>query len=125
MEAKVINISDYIQVEKKSVYQSVSNSGFEKQYIGTESFIEIEDKKQLNDFYVNTPVSHEAMISFIIDYGVKLDETDSKLHKHLARNLQHCISFYGITYYIPNYKFNAKDQEVFDYLIDNNKVYIY
>lgn len=125
MEAKVINISDYIQVEKQSVYKNVSNSSFEKQYNGAETFIEIEDEKQLSDGYVNTPVSHEAMVSFIIDYGVKVDETDSKLYKQLVRNSKHCISFYGITYYIPNYKFSAKDQEVFDYLIDNNKVYIH
>ena len=30
-----------------------------------------------------------------------------------------CIMFYGVKYYLPQYKFNKEEQSLFDYLIEN------
>ena len=108
--SKVIQLQQF-QNKKKSFFKSSVNSDYYVSKSNSEVNVPNGETKEY--------ISNNALVSFIIDYGIKVEKSDSEIYT--KRMLKHykTITFYGINYYL---NFNEFDQEryiIFDYLIKN------
>ena len=105
-------------LNKKSTYSFSSRKNMDSTLVfenSTETYLSNDPSK----FYV----SHEALVNFIIDYGIKVKENESDQYKKFMFSYHICIEFYGIKYYIPFYNFNQKERRIFDHLMAQNQTF--
>jgi hypothetical protein len=65
-------------------------------------------------------ISHESKVSFIIDYGIKIlkDESETRIKLMLANH--RIIEFYGVRYFVPLFRYNYREEKIFNHFIENN-----
>ena len=108
MGGKVIYLNEYKISNKPLKKRSVNSAGSNYNSYSTENLY---NAKTENNIGCN------ELISFIIDYGVKVQESDSKIYTTLMCKYHKRIIFYGVKYYLPCYKFNEEEYKIYDFLI--------
>lgn len=110
MSGKLINLNEYW----------ISNKIFTKKLVNynDDSFVSYQ-KDECPNLEDKSSISNDKLISFIVDFGVKVQENDSKFYTILMRKYHKCILFYGVKYYVPSHKLDEEKQNIFDFLIKN------
>lgn len=108
MGGKLIHLNKY-KISNKTLKKRLVNSA-------DYSYNSLSDKNASHTKIENN-ISYEALISFIIDYGIKVQESDLKMYTTLMCKYHKRIIFYGVKYYLPCYKFNEEEYRIYDILI--------
>jgi len=120
----VININSYRRIRpmvKNNTDQSLKLKRNFSQYTMEEVSLDESYEDTFNDRVFNEFIPFECLVSFIIDYGMKVNENESEQYRRFMLTYHCCVEFYGIKYYIPNYRFNNKEIVIYNYLISNYK----
>lgn len=120
----VININSYRRIRpmvKNNTDQSLKLKRNFSQYTMEEVSLDESYEDTFNDRVFNEFTPFECLVSFIIDYGMKVNENESEQYRRFMLNYHCCVEFYGIKYYIPNNTFNHKEIAIYNYLISNYK----
>lgn len=112
MEKKVININEY----KRSAYSLMKKSAN-----GCLSFNNSNESETVSSANSKNGVSYDALVNFVIDFGVRVLEDDTEEYNRFMLEYHNCITFFGIKYYLPFYKFTDEKYKLFNYLIKNYK----
>ena len=86
MGGKIIHLKDY-RLSNKSLNKKVVNSAGYNYNSNSNSNQNTSNKKTENN------ISYEALISFIIKYGIKVQENDSKMYTALMNKYHKSIMF--------------------------------
>ena len=120
----VININSYRRIRpmvKNNTDQSLKLKRNFSQYTMEEVSLDESYEDTFNDRVFNEFIPFECLVSFIIDYGMKVNENESEQYRRFMLTYHCCVEFYGIKYYIPNNTFNNKEIAIYNYLISNYK----
>ncbi|PQV50406.1 hypothetical protein CLV33_102267 [Jejuia pallidilutea] len=71
---------------------------------------------------IQNTISYEAIVGFLIEFGVKVDNNESEVYSKLMNEYHKSVKFYGVKYYLPYYKFCKKNQNIFNYLVENYSI---
>lgn len=121
MKTDLINLSDYSS--NTSLRSKPSYNYSSRKAISNCSLFEVEDNTSLVNNTYKISVTHESLVNFIIDYGIKVENNESEQYKRFMLSHHICIEFYGVKYYIPFYDFNEKETKVFDHLMKYNQTF--
>lgn len=122
MERNIININssrrinniaqknfDGLNRNKKTSNQyNIEQENFDDDYFSSSKLLE-------------ETIPFENIVSFIIEYGEKVNEKESEQYHSFMLSYHICIEFYGIKYYIPHYRYTTKEEKVYNYLDANYK----
>lgn len=120
----VININSYRRIKyivKNYTEQSLKIKKGLSQFNIEEVSLDENSVASINDSIFSQYMPFECLVSFIIEYGEKVNKNESEECKNLMMSYHSCVKFYGIKYYIPNYRFNDKEQAIYNYLVSNYK----
>lgn len=115
------NFNSLLNGPKRKVHSSlmtIKNVNIKNNFNSYSEHTEIE-RTLLNNNHKNL-ISHESIVAFIIDYGIKIQEDETHNRLRLMLTNHKIIEFYGVKYFIPMFKFNFREEKVFKYLIENN-----
>jgi hypothetical protein len=113
MKKKVIKLNEYKSSNEYSMKRLVNSGCWSSEYLNK--------SETVSNARTEIGVSYDALVNFVIDFGVRVLEDDTEEYIRFMLEYHNCITFYGIKYYLPFYKFEDEKYKLFNYLIKNHK----